>query len=93
MSYVNLKVPEAAVKPLKEAFDKETDLLRKRLEFYEGELKHFEDKHKMSSKEFKEKFDKGELGDDAEWFDWLFTIKVVSHLRERLSALEGVKLG
>jgi hypothetical protein len=93
MSYVSLKIPKDAVKPLKEAFDKETNLLRKKLEFYEGELKRFEDKHKMASEDFQRKFDKGELGDDAEWFDWLFALKITSHLRERLSALEGVKLG
>lgn len=93
MSYVSLKVPRNAVKPLKEAFNRETNLLRKKIKFYEGELKRLEDKHKMPSEDFQRRFDQGELGDDAEWFDWLFAIKIKSHLEERLSALEGVKLG
>jgi len=34
------------------------------------ELKHFEDKYGMSSKEFYEKFKKGEIAENRETVDW-----------------------
>jgi hypothetical protein len=93
MNYISLRIPEEAIKPLKEAFEREKNLLKKKLKFYEKELKNFEKEHNMSSEEFQEKFNRGELGDDKVWFEWLFALKVYKHLKERLSVLEGVELG
>ncbi|NOZ59302.1 MAG: hypothetical protein GXO66_06990 [Euryarchaeota archaeon] len=92
MSYISLRIPEEAVKPVKEAFERERRLLRKKLQFYEKRLESFEKEYKMSSEEFQRRFNRGEIGDDKTWFEWLFALKVYNQLKERLSALEGVKL-
>ena len=50
---------------------------------YLKRLKGFERKYKMKSAAFSKEFDAGKLGDDAEWFDWLFAYeaynKVIKH--------------
>jgi len=54
-----------------------TEILTKDLSYAEfassllkDEMKPFEKKYKMTSEEFFDKFEKGELGDDRVWFDW-----------------------
>jgi hypothetical protein len=47
------------------------DLARLRREHYLAILRRFEDAYHFSSEEFQERFESGELGDDAEWFEWL----------------------
>ncbi len=93
MSYISLKIPEEAVKLIKETFEREKNILTRKLQFYEKELKSFEKEHNMSSREFEEKFNRGELGDDKVWFEWLFALKVYGYIKKRLAALEGVEFG
>ena len=57
---------------------------------YAQRLKEFEMNHDMNSDEFFEKFQNGELGDDQEWFDWLFEYKAYKHLQERLKSMESL---
>ena len=68
----------------------EKDLFCLGLQSYAGRLKEFEEKHGMSSQEFYKKFQEGELGDNPEWFDWLFEYKAYRHLKERLEAVERI---
>lgn len=42
---------------------------------YSIRLKKFEEEYGMSSEEFKSQFDAGVLGDDPQWFDWLFVFE------------------
>lgn len=60
------------------------------LPIYAQRLKEFEKNYGMSSTEFYQKFEKGELGDDPEWFDWLFEYKAYRHLKERLEVMESI---
>ncbi len=39
---------------------------------YLKRLQRFEEKHKMKSADFFKAFTAGELGDDTDWFDWIF---------------------
>ncbi len=48
----------------------ETGQAKLRRDYYEGTCQSFESRHKMSSDEFLMRFDAGELGDDAVFFDW-----------------------
>lgn len=57
---------------------------------YAERLKEFERNHSMTSDEFFEKFQNGVLGDDPEWFDWLFQYKAYKHLKERLKSMESL---
>ena len=69
---------------------------KKRLDYnykkFTLQLKMFENKHLMSSSQFIKKFNKGTLGDDEQWFDWLFAIKAQKHLKSKLALLNSIRL-
>jgi hypothetical protein len=69
---------------------------RKALEFnskrYEARLAAFELQHAMTSQMFADKFDKGELGDDEQWFEWEFVLEVYQETKRQLQLLETIKL-
>ena len=48
------------------------------------ELQEYERKHEMSSSEFFERFQRGELGDDMEWIDWAGTYQLFQRLKRRV---------
>ncbi len=54
---------------LKQTLRHESNLAQGRYEQFERECAAFEDKFKMSSDEFKHKFENGELGDGEAWLD------------------------
>ncbi len=53
-----------------EALENQVDFIHSRLLKFDIECKEFEKKYKMNSNLFLRKFESGELGDDAQWFDW-----------------------
>ncbi len=57
------------------------DILKLSLLEYRKKLKGLEKKHKMTTKTFLQKFNSGKLGDDEEWFDWLYASKAFEHLK------------
>ncbi len=46
----------------------------------------------MSREEFIQKFESGDLGDDAEWFDFLFAYRAYEHVRKKLKVVEEILL-
>ena len=42
---------------------------------YETQLADFEQKYQMTSEEFPTRFEAGDLGDDADWFEWEFVAR------------------
>lgn len=59
---ISVKIADILTKELFYA-DFASDILKK-------EMKVFEKKYHMTSSDFFNKFEKGELGDDRVWFDW-----------------------
>lgn len=67
-------------------------LLSVKAENYLKRLKGFERKHKMKSAEFSKEFAAGKLGDDAEWFDWLFVYEVYDKIIKQKKIIKGLFL-
>lgn len=67
----------------KEKTSQELQLLRK-------DLARFESDYKMSSNEFFNRFEKGELGDKEDYFEWSAIFQMYKRSMERLKMLEGV---
>ena len=67
-------------------------LLRVKAANYLKRLKGFERKHKMKSAEFSEAFAAGKLGDDAEWFDWLFVYEAYNKIIKQEKIIKGLSL-
>ncbi len=59
---------------------------------YLKRLKGFERKYKMKSAEFSKEFAAGKLGDDAEWFDWLFVYEAYNKIIQQKKVIEGLSL-
>ena len=67
-------------------------LLSVKAENYLKRLKGFERKHNMKSAEFSKEFAAGKLGDDAEWFDWLFVYEVYNKIIKQQKIIKGLSL-
>ena len=52
------------------ALTNDLGLARVRLDSFAQECAKMESRHGMTSDEFWQRFEAGELGDDAVWFDW-----------------------
>ncbi len=59
---------------------------------YLKRLKGFERKYKMKSSEFSKEFAGGKLGEDAEWFDWLFVYEAYNKIIQQKKVIEGLSL-
>ncbi len=77
-------------KAVKDAIQREKELGKFMLHRYEDKLSRFEDKYDMTTEEFVEKFEKGELGDDQDFFEWFAAFKGKQHWKEKLDQLHVV---
>ena len=72
------------------------EMKRKALEFnlrqYRQRVTAFEQTFKMSGDEFAAKFRAGELGDNADWFEWEFALDALNETEHQLKLLASVKL-
>lgn len=72
------------------------EMRRKALEFnlrqYQARLTGFERQYQMTSGEFAVRFGAGELGDDAEWFEWEFVLDAYRETARQLELLQSVML-
>ena len=62
--------PELTREDVTAAIHNQAALARARFEQFDRECHAFERAHGMSSEEFMRRFEAGELGDDADFFDW-----------------------
>ena len=46
----------------------------------------------MKSETFLNKFNTGKLGDDEEWFDWLFVYEAYNRIIEQKKIIDGLSL-
>ncbi len=70
----------------------EIDNARCDLAELKASLKSFETRYKMSSENFFDRFHKGELGDEADFFEWSATYDMHRSALERFSKLSGASL-
>ncbi len=85
--------PESEVRDVVDyALRAETDQAKLRRDYYEGTCQSFESRHKMSSDEFLTRFDAGELGDDAIYFDWYAAKRGFDLWERRYRILSGVSV-
>ncbi|NQE55097.1 hypothetical protein C5S29_16110 [ANME-1 cluster archaeon GoMg3.2] len=92
MAMTTIKIHEEAVDIVKSGLAIEENILKMSLDEYTSDLESFERKYKMSSEEFIQKFESGDLGDDAEWFDFLFAYRAYEHVRKKLKLIEEIQI-
>ncbi len=57
---------------------------------FDKECGQFEIRYRMDSEQFLTKFESGELGDDAEWFDWYAAVRGKKIWETKYKILEDV---
>ena len=87
-----IEITDEALPILKSGIALKEKLLTVKAESYHKRLKRFEKKHKMKSEAFVRAFEDGKLGDDAEWFDWLFVYEAYSKIIKQKRIIEGLSL-
>lgn len=79
---------ELALEALSLAIERELKILKAKLEGFEEEIQEFESTHRLSSKEFYEKFENGKLGDDEDYFTWWSAIHARQSIQARIETLQ-----
>jgi len=74
-----LKLNKETKSLIKSSLNIEENILNLGLDKWQSKLKEFEKEHKISTEKFVNKFNKGELGDDKKWFEWIFAYKAYNH--------------
>lgn len=85
------RVEEEAIPLVRSSIEMKRRALEFSLRRYERELAAFEAAHKMNSETFAAKFQQGELGDDAAWFEWEFTLDAYRATKHQLEILERIE--
>ena len=85
-----IKLNEETKSLIKSSLNIEENILNLGLNKWRNKLKKFEKEHKISTETFVNKFNKGELGDDKKWFEWLFAYKAYNHVKEKLNLVKGI---
>jgi hypothetical protein len=67
----------------------ERDKARRELAELRAVLQSFEQRHQMPSKLFVERFQRGELGDEADFFEWSATCGMCQAVEDRLAKLSA----
>ncbi len=87
-----IEITDEALPILKSGIALKKKLLTSKADGYLNRLKTFEKKHKMKSEAFFGAFQVGKLGDDAEWFDWLYVYQAYNRIIKQKKIIEGLSL-
>jgi hypothetical protein len=74
------------------ALRREADLADARRAYFARQCSLFEQEHEMTSDQFLERFESGELGDDVEYFDWYAAKRGLDLWERRVLILAGIQV-
>jgi hypothetical protein len=84
---------EEEVKIVEESLQREFRLLESKRNLLKGEIEDFENRHKMTSEEFTPRFERGEIGDAQDFFEWWGLLKGLQRVEGKISKLKAVLVG
>ena len=85
--YEHGQVSELMDQTLDKLFSMEAAEAQKDVEEFSAVLLRFEERYGIESNEFYDRFEAGELGDDADFIEWASFIDMYRHAENRLAAL------
>jgi len=71
----------------KTSLEREYALCSSAIAFYKKSLKEFERKYRLTTTAFLKRFETGEIGDDADFFDWYAFARLLAQWQKTQSAL------
>ncbi|MBW1834192.1 MAG: hypothetical protein JRG74_02735 [Deltaproteobacteria bacterium] len=75
---------------IKLSLKREYDLYSNAMAFYKKVLQEFEKKYQLSTLTFLKRFEAGQMGDEADYFDWYAFAKLLARWQETQSAIRLV---
>ncbi len=87
---MEVAISEDVAPVIKDSIHREIVLLESKINLVKGEIKQFEEKYHSISSAFQKKFDKGELGDSQDYFEWWGLIKGLNTLEETSKKAKAV---
>ena len=87
---MNLAISEDVAPIVKDSVHREIILIQSKINLAKSEIKEFEDKYHLTSSEFQRKFEKGDLGDSQDYFEWWGMLKGINTLEERCNKAKAV---
>jgi len=73
----------------KTSLKREYTLYANAIAFYKKTIRELERKHHLSTQAFLKRFESGQLGDDADYFDWYAFAKLLSQWQQAQSAIRA----
>ena len=74
---------------IKISLKREYALCSNAIAFYKKEVKEFEQKYNLSTQTFLKKFEAGQMGDDADYFDWYAFTKLLAQWQKTQTAIRS----
>ena len=74
---------------IKVSLKREYVLYSNAVAFYKKALQEFEQKHQLSTQTFLKKFEAGQMGDEADYFDWYAFARLLARWRKTQSAIRS----
>lgn len=90
MTGMKASLAEEEVSIVKEALRRELTLSEAKVNLISEEIEGFEKRYEMSSEEFVDMFERGELGDDQEYFEWWGLVRGLKKIEEQISKIKAV---
>ena len=94
MSQIVLKAKNLSVTTtlVKGAIENELKLIKNSLAQLESDIKDFEKKYKLTSKQFYANYQKGKTSDDLDFIDWAGKYQLFLDLKEQYDQLKELKV-
>ncbi len=81
---------EEEVSIIKESLWRELALSESKVNLIMEEIEGFEKRYEMSSEEFLDKFEQGELGDAQDFFEWWGLVRGLRKIEEQIGRIKAV---
>ena len=75
---------------LKTSLKREYTLCSNAIVFYKKALKEFEKKYHLTTQTFMKRFEAGQMGDEADYFEWYAFAKLLAQWQKTQSAIRSV---
>ena len=75
---------------VKTSLKREYSFCSNAIAFYKKAIKKFEQKYHLTTQAFLKRFEAGEMGDEADFFDWYAFAKLLSQWQKTQSAIRSI---
>lgn len=87
--HLDYKLGMQLTQETKTSLVREYTLCSSAIAFYKKSIKEFERKYRITTNAFLKRFEAGEIGDDADYFDWCAFARLLAQWQKTQSALRA----